>query len=309
MSSHLREDYETLVLAGVKRVADGSGKSLLVQAHQQALDRLIACGLAAREGDAFVLRQSRDATTTLDEPTRQLLDTLHTLWMRLDDHTTSEDEILYGELGYWQHWANVLHDGTDRTVQPLRMDIMIPARPALLSRHWAQELDPDIVEHVFSHGLVNIRLLVPPAAHGAAVQTMIESALRLGVQVRVFPSNLEFSVFDGQVAVVHDESHHDNSERYRLTRRVAVVEPLAALFELRWATAIPWEGFVRGTGGVLHLLAQGWTDARIAEALGTSTRTVSRRIAEMMQAAGVESRFELGMKYALQELGSQGANG
>lgn len=308
MWGHLREDYETLVLAGVKRMTDSSGQSLLDHAHQEALGRLIACGLAAREGEALVLRQTRDATIALDEQTRQFLDTLHALWMRLDDDTTSEDEILYGELGYWQHWANVLRDGTDRTVKPLKMDIMLPERPTLLSRQWAQELGPEIVDHVFSNRLVEVRLLVPPAAHGATVQTMIEVAIGLGADVRVFPSNLEFSLYDGRSAVMHDERQGDDTERYRLTRRVAVVEPLAALFELRWATAIPWEGFVRGAVGVLHLLAQGWTDARIAEALGTSTRTVSRRITEMMRAAGAESRFELGMKYALQELGSQGAD-
>lgn len=308
MWGHLREDYETLVLAGAKRVADSSGQSLLDPAQEEALGRLVACGLAAREGDALVLRQTRDATIALDEQTRQFLDTLHALWMRLDDNATSEDEILYGELGYWQHWGNILNNGTDREASPLRMDVVVPERGSLLTRQWARELDAEIVEHVFTKKLVAVRLLVPPAAHGASVQTMIETGIQGGAQVRVFPSDIEFTLYDGLVAVVRDESRQDQLERHRLTRRPGVVEPLSHLFELRWAAAIPWDGFVRGTGGILQLLAQGWTEARIAEALGTSTRTVSRRIAEIMHAAEAGSRFQLGMKHALQELGPQSAD-
>lgn len=304
MWGHLREDYETLVLAGAKRVADSSGQSLLDPAQEEALGRLVACGLAAREGDALVLRQTRDATIALDEQTRQFLDTLHALWMRLDDNATSEDEILYGELGYWQHWGNILNNGTDREASPLRMDVVVPERGSLLTRQWARELDAEIVEHVFTKKLVAVRLLVPPAAHGAAIETMIENALGLGVQVRVFPSSLEFSLYDGDVAVIPDEWPKGGLERHRLTRQRTIVEPLTHLFELRWAAAIPWCSFVRGSSGVLDLLGQGWTDSRIADALGLSPRTVSRRIAEMMRAAEVQSRFELGMKYARQELGS-----
>lgn len=308
MSGQLHDDYEALVLAGVKRVMNDRGEYLLDRPQQEALERLIASGLAAREGDAFVLRQTRYATVDIDPSTQHLLDTLHTLWLRLEEESAANDEILYGELGYWQHWGNVLNDGTDREASPLRMDVMVPERGSLLSRQWARELDPAIVEHVFSNKLVDVRLLVPPAAHGSSMQTMIETVIAGGVHVRVFPSDIEFTLYDGQTAVVRDESHADELQRHRLTRRPGVVDPLVHLFELRWSAAIPWDGFVRGTGGILQLLAQGWTDARIADALGTSPRTVSRRIAEIMQAAGAESRFQLGMKHALQELGPQSAD-
>lgn len=306
MSDPLRDDYESLVLTGVKRVTDVNGRPLLNEEHLAALDRLIACGLAAREGDAFVLRRPRDADIQFDEHTERHFDSLHTVWLRIDDDTESDDEILYGELGYWQHWANVLNDGTDRKATPLTMDMMVPEAARVLSRQWTKELDPTIVDYVFSNKLVNVRLLVPPAAHGAAVETMIEAVRDFGVQVRVFPSTLEVSLFDNKAVVIHEDQRGAQPERYRLTRRRAVVEPFMHLFEMRWSAAIPWTSFVRGTGGVLDLLAQGWTDARIAAALGLSPRTVSRRIAEMMRAAGAQSRFELGMKYARQEFRETG---
>ncbi len=307
---HLRRDYERLVLSGHKRTADEAGRAILDAEQQTSLARLIESGLAAHEGPAFVLRSVRDAellherVLSFDAETRETLDQLYALWLRLDDDTaTSGDEILYGELGYWQHWWNVLNDGTDRRAEPLRMDVMLPEQGGFLSRQWTHDMDPQIVEHVFSQQLVSIRVIVPPATRGSNAETLIEAATGLGVQVRVFPSTSEFSLYDGAIALVRDENRLGEPERHRLTRRRSMVDPLNHLFELRWAASVPWDSFVRGSGGILQLMAQGWTDTRIAAALDVSPRTVSRRIAEMMASAGVQSRFELGMKYALHEFG------
>lgn len=304
VSVQLRKDYERLVLSGVKRAVDDHGESLLGEEDQGALERLTAVGLATQQGHALVLRDPRESAIPLTAEAIETLSTLYTLWLRFDGSASTDDEILYGELGYWHHWWNVLQDGTDRLVSPLRMDLMLPEQGSFISQQWTHDLDPEIVDHVFSQRLVDIRVIVPPAAHGAAVEEIIDNALGYGVQIRVFPSSSEFSIYDGATAVVRDEQQPGDLERHRLTRRPAMVGPLVQLFETRWAAAVPWETFVRGGPGILHLLAQGWTDRRIAEALDTSPRTVSRRVAELMQAAGVQSRFELGMKYAQHELNS-----
>lgn len=49
---------------------------------------------------------------------------------------------------------------------------------------------------------------------------------------------------------------------------------------------------------VLAMLASGSTDDRAAERLGLSSRTYSRRGAELMVALGTESRFEAGAEAA-----------
>lgn len=302
MSIELRKDYERLVLLGLKRVADTKGNPLLNDGDAHALERLIGAGLAAREDHAVVLRPPRDAAPSLDDTTTDLLETLHALWLRMDDGNPADDEILYGELGYWQHWWNALNDGTDRTTQPLHMDLLLPERGSFLSRQWTRDLDPQIVEHVFSQQLVQVRVIVPPATFGSVAEAVVAASIARGVRVRVYPSSTEFALYDGECAVVRDEQHPDDLERHRLIRRPALVEPLVQLFEARWAAAVPWESFVRGSLGILQLLAQGWTDARIADAIGASPRTVSRRIAELMDSAGAQSRFQLGMKYALHEI-------
>ncbi len=300
----LRRDYETLVLSGLKRITADGGRAALGRRQQDALERLIAVGLAAHEDGAVVLRPVRDTALELDDETREMFDRLHALWSRWQHAADPDaDEILYGELGYWQHWWNVLNDGTDRVRHPLRMDMMLPEDGSFVSRHWARELDPGIVDHVFSQGWLAARVIVPPAAHGSPAQSLIEMAIDLGVQVRVFPATVEFSIYDERAALLRDDDLTGDLERHRLTTRASVIQPLVHLFETHWHAAVPWQTFVSGGDGILARLAQGWTDARIAAAMDVSPRTVSRRIAEMMAAAGVQSRFELGMKYALREIG------
>lgn len=106
-----------------------------------------------------------------------------------------------------------------------------------------------------------------------------------------------------------------------------LLDGLAALFEQVWERAVPFAltrvragagapadgdpehgtGAVAGAGEVagpldadtsrvLAMLRTGFTDATIARQLGSSTRTVQRRIRELMTAAGVETRFQLGCR-------------
>jgi DNA-binding NarL/FixJ family response regulator len=50
-----------------------------------------------------------------------------------------------------------------------------------------------------------------------------------------------------------------------------------------------------GDNRILVLLAAGATDDAIGRATGRSMRTVQRRIRELMQLAGAQTRFQLGM--------------
>ncbi|MER6999837.1 hypothetical protein [Streptomyces sp. NPDC000410] len=45
---------------------------------------------------------------------------------------------------------------------------------------------------------------------------------------------------------------------------------------------------------IVELLAKGWSDERISRELVLSTRTVQRRVRDLMAAAGCGSRFALG---------------
>ena len=303
--ARIRRDYEMLVHRGVKRVSDAQGRRVLGPAEQGSVDRLTDVGLVALDGEALILRDHRYATVALDELTGAVINSLHLLWLQIeDDPGGAGDEILYGELGYWQHLWNVYDDGTDRTTNPLHVDMIIPEREGVLTRHWAGELDRGTLDYILKNGLVKLRMIVPPALCGSNAETFCETLLQYGVDVRVFACSTEFSVHGGRSALFRDDLESGSVERHRLTYRRATVDPLRDLFAMRWAVAIPWESFVRGADDILELLAQGLTDEHIAASTGLSRRTVTRRISEMMLAADAHSRFALGVHYARGKLGA-----
>lgn len=61
--------------------------------------------------------------------------------------------------------------------------------------------------------------------------------------------------------------------------------------------ALPWDEVAKGSPDILQLLARGLTDPQITAELHVWVRTVSRRVTETMSAAGVNSRFQLGMRF------------
>ena len=69
---------------------------------------------------------------------------------------------------------------------------------------------------------------------------------------------------------------------------------------------MPFSTEGEGWEPVLRLLSQGMSDKAIAVALGTSMRTVQRRINEAMEDLGAGSRFELGFVYSRTRLASVG---
>ena len=92
-----------------------------------------------------------------------------------------------------------------------------------------------------------------------------------------------------------------------LVRAPAVIRVVAGLFESVWERAVPIraagsepildEAATEPTALDLHILSQlmaGATDAAIAKQLGLGLRTVQRRVAHLMELAGVTTRLQLG---------------
>lgn len=75
----------------------------------RALARLVASGLASVEGDAMTLMDPTTAGVPRVEPDFDVLHARYAFWLQADP-SEGEDEILYGELGYWQHWWNALRE-------------------------------------------------------------------------------------------------------------------------------------------------------------------------------------------------------
>jgi DNA-binding CsgD family transcriptional regulator len=92
-------------------------------------------------------------------------------------------------------------------------------------------------------------------------------------------------------------------------RSPVVVRAFAALFDRAWQSALPVPQ-TRQEGRedrLLGMLAGGLKDEAIARYLGVSLRTVRRRVAELMEQHGAQTRFQLGS--ALERRGLLGSAG
>lgn len=92
-------------------------------------------------------------------------------------------------------------------------------------------------------------------------------------------------------------------ERCLIIRQEGLVSALVALFDTWWDEALAVPGLPAGDSAaagrrdlLLRELARGARDDQIARTLGLSLRTVRRRIADIFDELGVESRFQAGVE-------------
>ncbi|MGW0786165.1 helix-turn-helix transcriptional regulator [Streptomyces sp. NPDC002913] len=136
--------------------------------------------------------------------------------------------------------------------------------------------------------LVDRDFLAEPAAVAA-----LEERVRRGEQVRVIDSPLmKMAIADGEVAMVQL-----GPERVVLLRQPLTM--LATeLFATAWRHGRPYLREVAELAPldrqILQLMLSGLTDAATAKQLGTSPRTVQRRLRALMDLAAVTSRLQLG---------------
>lgn len=313
----LVRDYEHVAASGVKRTSDLSQQG--PESGQAAFERLIAGGLAIEQHGAIVLRRPEDCPIPLGESLCARMLACYLEWLRAESGTQSArpsrgsrprrediipgDELLYGELGFWQHWWNRIRERDYEAHGPLPMDIVVADDGAFEARSWLSEFDPEVRAYVLGGGLLRGRAIVPPQVLRSAVEPMLDLSAESGIEVRVLSTEARFVLYDGSVAVLteppggREGRTEDRPEPYWAVRNPAVVDPLRHFFDLLWRSAIPFRAYRGEHEAMLGLLARGYTDARIAQALNLSARTVSRRVSEIMAEHGAGSRFELGMMH------------
>lgn len=313
----LIRDYECVSALGVKRTSEFSLQE--TQHGRAAFERLVAHDLAIEQHGAIVLRRPEDYPFPLSESVHARLLAGYLHWLRADpgmwhtrlpeegglhsDDVARTDELLYGELGFWQHWWNQVRERDYDADGPLPMDIVVPDDGTFEARSWLSEFDPDIRSYVLGGGLLRGRAIVPARALKSVVEPMLDLSTESGFEVRVLSTEARFVLYGGCVAVLneprggHTARANDQPEPYWAVRNPAIVEPLRYFFAQLWRSAIPFRTYRGEHDAMLELLARGHTDAGIAQALNLSGRTVSRRVSEIMAEHGAGSRFELGMMY------------
>lgn len=130
-----------------------------------------------------------------------------------------------------------------------------------------------------------------------------------GEQARVARVPLKLAIIDGEWAMLPLLHAHGQQtpEAVVIVRRSVLLDSLLALFESVWQHAVEVkprsdeEQVLVGTPEgqlrqLAHLLAAGMTDTAIARHLDVSERTLRRRLKDLMDELGVDSRFAAGVR-------------
>lgn len=133
---------------------------------------------------------------------------------------------------------------------------------------------------------------------GAAAQQLA----RTGAQVRAggrLPSRL--LIADRRVALVLPPAGAADPAPAIATGRSPLLATLSEHFELLWSvTSTPGQTAGRRLGArdaeILGLLGSGLTDDAVAAQVGSSARTVRRRVAALMREASASTRFQAGVE-------------
>ena len=212
-------------------------------------------------------------------------------------------DVVQGPTAIAQRFAQLQHSARS-TVQTLSKPI-----GAVVTRE-----DNDETEQAGLARGVRYEAVVERAAFQAAdFQGAVEAALDRGAQIRVTGTlPLRLLIVDREIAMVPvvAEGSDEPLTDALLVHPSGLLDGLMAVFDLVWqgATALG-----RGRSGpvehrpdqldetdtrVITMLLAGLTDQTIGAQLGMSLRTVQRRVRQLMDRAGVDTRLQLGFEAA-----------
>lgn len=157
-----------------------------------------------------------------------------------------------------------------------------------------EEVSGRLREHLVVRGLYAPESLQYPGALAAA-----KRAVAHGEQSRLHPRvPMKLAIADRSTALL-PLVMADMVASALVIRPCALLDALVALFELLWEQGtplIPEPGeAVPPDAGLLALLAAGAKDETIARELGISSRTVTRRVGELLDELGARTRFQAGV--------------
>ncbi|HSV37842.1 MAG TPA: LuxR C-terminal-related transcriptional regulator [Nocardioidaceae bacterium] len=158
----------------------------------------------------------------------------------------------------------------------------------------------DVIKEFLEEGRRS-RVIYPARALEEA-PALVRARAELGEQVRVLATVPTRLAILGTTLALLPMRLGSDAERVLLLRQESVVGALRLFFESMWDQALPIPGFEATAEQallgerrlLLEQLSSGAKDEQIARALGLSLRTVRRRVADLMEALGAESRFALG---------------
>lgn len=281
----LMEAIDTLVAKGLLRRLAGPDQEFVVAPPEYAIEVLIAERMSALQG--------------VRERSMELAAHVRTMTQDLDP--TELLEVVSGEGSVRQLFLQV--------IESAREEIAVFDRPPYAAE--VNEAMSGQAQRLSTDGLrlrtVFDRSLLEEPVHVRRILQGVES----GEQARVAQVPLKLAIIDGEWAMLpllHAQGQQ-TPEAVVIVRRSVLLDSLLALFESVWQHAVEVkprsdeEQLLAGsTEGQLrqlaHLLAAGMTDTAVARHLDVSERTLRRRLKDLMDELGVDSRFSAGVRAA-----------
>jgi hypothetical protein len=143
------------------------------------------------------------------------------------------------------------------------------------------------------------------ARFSAGTRAYVEEVTRAGAQIRtVRELSNKVTIFDREIAFI-PATYDSADSRAVMVREPIVVSFLCETFDQFWGHGMEFMGEIKSLDeeralansvkkSILRLLVQGVRDEAIARRMGISVRTCRRHIAEIMELAGAEIRFQAG---------------
>lgn len=279
----VQEAVESLVSHGLVRRLASSEQEFVVAPPEYAIEVLIA--------------ERMSALQTVRERSLELAARVRSLTRESDP--TELIEVVSGEGSVRHLFLQV--------IKSAREEIAVFDRPP-----YAAQVDETMgrqAERLAAGGLrlrtVFDRSLLEQPVHVARILQGVDR----GEQARVAPVPLKLAIIDGEwgmLPLLHADGQ--SPEAVVIVRQSVLLDSMRALFESVWQHAVeirsrPGEPLLTGSSErelqqLAKLLAAGMTDTAIARHLDVSERTLRRRLKDLLDELGVDSRFAAGARAA-----------
>lgn len=185
----------------------------------------------------------------------------------------------------------------EQLITSTRDELLVFDRPPYVAD--AQRSDSGVTD-LLRQGVTVRGIYAPEALELPGALEAAHDAVRAGEQSRVHADlPMKLAIGDRRLAIL-PLSAAEVVDAALCIRPSALLDALVQLFDLLWAEGTPIVAGERGSEfsdkELAALLASGAKDDVVARHLGASTRTLSRRVAQMMDHLHVRTRFQAGVQ-------------
>ncbi|MFE9868185.1 helix-turn-helix domain-containing protein [Streptomyces sp. NPDC005506] len=215
---------------------------------------------------------------------------------RLQGQPTELVEVITGEAAVTLRVAEL--------TQSMRTHFWVLDRPPYLGPY-SNELEETFTMDLLGRGLDIRSVYTPEALELPGRFELITRLAKQGEQARFLPTlPFRLRIMDRRVALV--ALIGGQYDKIAVVHQSGLLDAILELFDVYWQRAQPIVSTAPETPDqpstddllLLRMLQAGYKDQTIARQLGTSARTVTRRIAAIASRLGLETRFQVGTEAA-----------